>query len=95
MNEVRVDSNKKVLSKLQRIIDYVPKDSAFAIEMNEKIINIVEFNSKMILEFNNKIQSGKRLRILTPNKMLRRLPISLAQFLFFPFQFLSFDTIST
>ena len=26
VNEVRVDSIKKVLSKLQRIMDYVPKD---------------------------------------------------------------------
>ena len=50
VNEVRVDSIKKVLSKLQRIIDYVPKDNAFKIEENEKIIDILE----SILEFNNK-----------------------------------------
>ena len=73
MNEVWVDSIKKVLSKLQRIIDYVPKDNAFKIEENEKIIDIVE----RILEFNNKIQSGQRVKILTPNQMLSRLPISL------------------
>ena len=73
MNEVWVDSIEKVLSKLQRIIDYVPKDNAFKIEENEKIIDIVE----RILEFNNKIQSGQRLKILTPNQMLSRLPISL------------------
>ena len=42
MNEVRVDFMKKVLSKLQRIIDYVPKDNAFKIEENQKIIDIVE-----------------------------------------------------
>ena len=32
-----------------------------------------------ILEFNNKIQSGQGLKILTPSQMLSRLPISLAQ----------------
>ena len=32
-----------------------------------------------ILELNNKIQSGQELTILTPNQMLSRLPISLAQ----------------
>ena len=75
VNEARVDSVKKVLSKLQRIIDYVPKDNTFKIEENEKIIDIVE----RILEFNNKIQWGQGLQIPTPNQMLSRLPIFLAQ----------------
>ena len=75
MNEVRVDSIKKILSKLQRTIDYVPNDNEFKIEENEKMIYLVE----RILEFNNKIQSGQGLKILTPNQMLSRLPISLAQ----------------
>ena len=75
VNEVRVDSIKKILSKLQRTIDYVPKDNAFKIQENEKIIDIVE----RILEFNNKIQSGQGLKILTPNQMLNILPIYLAQ----------------
>ena len=48
VNEVRVESIKKVLNKLQRIIDYVPKDNAFKIEENEKIIDIIE----RILYFN-------------------------------------------
>ena len=65
VNEVRVDSIKNVLSKLQRIIDYTPKDDAAKIEENEKIIDIVE----RILEFNNKIQSGEALKILTPSQM--------------------------
>ena len=47
-NEVWVDFIKKVLSKLQKIIDYVPKYNAFKTEENEKIIDIVE----RILEFN-------------------------------------------
>ena len=65
VNEVRVDSIKNVLSKLQRIIDYTPKDDAAKMEENEKIIEIVE----RILEFNNKIQSGEALKILTPSQM--------------------------
>ena len=75
VNEVWVYSIKKVWSKLQRIIDYVPKDNAFKIEENEKIIDVVE----KILEFSNKIQSGQGVKLLTPNQMLSRLPISLAQ----------------
>ena len=75
VNKVQADSIKKVLNKLQRIVDYVPKDNAFKIQDNEKIIDIVE----MILEFNNKIQSGQELKMLTPNQMLSRLPISLVQ----------------
>ena len=42
VNEFQVESIKKVLSKLQRIIDYTPKDDVFKIVENEKIINIVE-----------------------------------------------------
>ena len=34
---------------------------------------------ELILEFNQVNQSGKRLKTLTPNQMLSRLPISLAQ----------------
>ena len=75
MNEGRVDSIKKVLSKLQRIIDYTPKDDAAKIEMNEKIIEIVE----RILYFNQLNQAGKGLKILTRSQMLSRLPISLAE----------------
>ena len=66
VDEVRVDSIKKVLSKLKRIIEYTPKDDAANIEENEKIIDIVE----RILGFNNKIQSGQGLRILSPHQML-------------------------
>ena len=46
------------------------------IEGNEKIINIVE----RILYFNQlEQQKGEGLNILTPNQMLSRLPITLAQ----------------
>ena len=74
MNEARVDSIKKLLSKLKRIIEYTPKDDAAKIEENEKIIDIAE----RILEFNNKIQLGQGLKILTTTQMHSRLPISLA-----------------
>ena len=41
----------------------------------DKIVKIVE----MILKFNKQNQQGKGLKILTPNQMLSRLPIALAQ----------------
>ena len=44
------------------------------IENSNEIIDIVE----NILEFNRQ-QEGQGLKILTPNQMLNRLPISLAQ----------------
>ena len=66
VNEVQVDSIKKVLGKLQRIIDYAPQDDVFKIEENEKIIDILE----RILCFNQLNQAGQ---------MLSRLSITLAQ----------------
>ena len=53
----------------------MPKHKSFKIEENEKIIDIVE----RILELNSKEQLGLGLKILTPNQMLGRLPITLAQ----------------
>ena len=50
----------------------MPENEKCKIEENEKIINIVD----NILYFN---QSGQGLKTLTPNQMLSRLPISLAQ----------------
>ena len=75
VNETRVDSIKKVLSKLKRIIEHAPKADVFKIDENEKIIDV----AKKILEFNNKIQSEQRLKIAKPNQMLNRLQIFLAQ----------------
>ena len=65
--------------KLIDLKDKIKKMSKDEIE-NEKpdeILNIVE----EILEFNNKIwkQQRSRLKILTPNQMLCRLPITLVQ----------------
>ena len=45
------------------------------IEKPDKIVKIV----KKILNFNKQNQEGKGLKILTPNQMLSRLPITLAQ----------------
>ena len=54
------------------MVKNVPVGNASKIGMNEKIKYIVE----RILCFN---QSGQGLKILTPNQMLSRLSISLAQ----------------
>ena len=45
------------------------------IEKPDKIVEIVE----MVLKFNKQNQQGKGLNILTPQQMLSRLPITLAQ----------------
>ena len=45
------------------------------IEKPDKIIDIVA----EIIAFNQKIQSGRGLKILTPDQMLSSLPITLAQ----------------
>ena len=44
-------------------------------EKPDNIVKIVE----EILKFNKQNQEGKGIKILTPNQMLSRLPISLAQ----------------
>ena len=53
----------------------MPKDKTHKIEENKKLISTVE----RILEFSKLNQEGQGLKILTPNQMLSRLPISLAQ----------------
>ena len=45
------------------------------IEKSNEIVDIVE----KIIEFNKQKQEGQGLKTLTPNQMLSRLPISLAQ----------------
>ena len=47
----------------------------FFFEQPDKILKI----AKEILDFNKQNQIGKGLKILTPNQMLSRLPITLAQ----------------
>ena len=74
-NEDQVYAIKKVLNKIKRLTEKVPKDKVSRVEENEKIIDIVE----RILELNSEKQLGLGLKILTPNQMLSRLPITLAQ----------------
>ena len=45
------------------------------IERSDVIVDIAE----KILDFDNQNQTGKRLKILTPDQMLSRLPLVLAQ----------------
>ena len=71
-NEDQVYLIKEVLNRMKEAIKNVSENKKFKIEKNEMIINIVE----RILSFN---QSGEGLKILTPNQMLSRLQISLAQ----------------
>ena len=63
-----------MLNRMKEVIKNVSKNRKFKIEENEKTINIVE----RVLYFNQLDQSGQGLKILTPNQMPSRLPISLA-----------------
>ena len=74
-NENQIYLIKMGLDKMKKFIENVSENRKVMIEENEKIIDIVE----RILYFNGLDQSGKGLKILTPNQMLSRLPISLAQ----------------
>ena len=71
-NEDQLYAIIKVLDKMKKIIEKVPKNKKSKIGKNEKLIDIVD----NILYFN---QSRQGLKILTPNQMLNRLPISLAE----------------
>ena len=64
-------------SGLEDLKEEIKKMSKEEIEIEnpDKIVKIVE----MILKFNKQNQQGKSLKILTPNQMLSRLPITLAQ----------------
>ena len=75
-NNGLVNVIKSGLSDLKDEIKKMSEDEK-EIEKPDKILKIV----KEILDFNKKIweQQGLKLKILTPNQMLSRLPISLAQ----------------
>ena len=74
-NENQVHLIKEVINKMKKTIQNLSENKRVKIEKNERIKNIVED----ILYFNQLDQSGEGLKILTPNQMLSRLPISLAQ----------------
>ena len=69
-----VESINKKLTKLKKNVKNMPKDDD-RVEENEKTIDIVE----RTLELNEEKHSGKGLKILTPDQMFSRLPITLAQ----------------
>ena len=72
-NKIQVSMIKSGLRDLKEEADDMSEQDK-EIERPDKIVNLVE----MILEFNRQ-QQGQGLKILTPNQMLSRLPISLAQ----------------
>ena len=65
---------KKHFTIYQSPTENVSENKTFMIEENEKIIDIVD----RILYFKQLDQSLQGLKILTPNQMLSRLPITLA-----------------
>ena len=73
-NNELVDIIKSGLSDLENEIKKMSEDEI----KNEKPYKIVDIVEK-ILKFNQRNQEGEGLKILTPNQMLSRLPISLAQ----------------
>ena len=75
-NEDQVYVIKKVLNNMKRIIEKVPQDRKFMTEEEKQITNIVE----CIFNLNQLDQLRQGLKVLIPNQMLSRLPISLAQF---------------
>ena len=74
-NEDQVQAIKKMLDKMKKCIKRFSEDKKSIIKENEKIINMVE----CILHFNQLEQQTSGLKILTPNQMLSRLPVSSAQ----------------
>ena len=74
-HNTQVNLNKSGLIDFKKDIKNTSKDDVNKIEEMNKIADIVE----LILYFNNDDQQGQGLKILTPNQMLSRLPISLAQ----------------
>ena len=62
------------LKDLKKEINKMSEDEK-EIEKPDKIVEIVE----EVIKFNKQNQEGKGLKILTPNQMLSRLPITLAQ----------------
>ena len=73
-NKDLVNVIKSGLTDLRNEIENMSEEEK-EIEKPNEIVNIVE----EILEFNKQKQEGKGLKILTPDQMLSRLPISLAQ----------------
>ena len=74
-NEDQVQAIKEVFNKMRKKKENVSENNTFVVEENEEIVNIVD----NIFYFNQLEQQGSGLKILTPNQMLSKLPITLAQ----------------
>ena len=72
-SKIQVNSIKRGTRDLKEEIKDMSEQEK-EIENPNEIVDIVE----MILEFNRQ-QQGQGLKILTPNQMFKRLPVSLAQ----------------
>ena len=74
-NKAQVNIIENRLANFIEVLKSSPTSDAKKIKNKNSIVEIVEH----ILYFNQLNQLGKGLKILTPNQMLSRLPISLAQ----------------
>ena len=74
-NKTKVNKMKNNLADLVMKIKNNPTNNTKKIRNRNNMVEIVE----LILKFNQLEQEGSGLKILTPNQMLSRLPISLAQ----------------
>ena len=75
------NKNKKLVIVIKSGLSDLKSKTKEIFEDEKKIEKPDEIlkNFEEILEFNKQNQSGKGLKILTPNQMLSRLPITLAQ----------------
>ena len=74
--EFQVNSVKETLTKLKRNTENTLKNKRDKVKENNKVVDVVE----LTLHFGEENQQeGLGLNILTPNQMLNRIPISLAQ----------------
>ena len=69
------EKNTNMVESINKKLNKMKKKILKMCLKNKKVIDIVE----RILELNSKKQLGIGLKILTPNQMLGRLPITLAQ----------------
>ena len=74
-NRAEVNTIENRLTNLIETLKSSPTSDAKEIKNRNSMLEFVE----LILYFNQQNQVGKRLKILTPNQMFSRLPISLVQ----------------
>ena len=74
-NKAQINEIKDKLANLMKEFESRPTSNAKKVENKNNMVKIVE----RILEFNQLNQSGQGLKILTPNQIVSRLPISLDQ----------------